>query len=341
MKGTKAGLRGKKPAGKKQGHQGQGVLDMMQNAGAFPGAAVVRPDKAPSASYSSSASRRGAPPAQSHSFVFPSRPGGMEDALRQGLQKLDGAPFVAFFSDRGGCIRQLWLECGRPSSKDMSTRFGAWGEGIHKKVGHVVAVATQAMVDVHDGSFAAGHAAMIAVVKNLNQYLDDSNSSNTPSPVWMIPFLGPIFNLSRKVALLCEAQEGQKGKRMDEMMSVVLTSLNKLVRDRNPTLTESKKIGMVTTCNSLFKAAFYTNNMGVISTAVKIENNSSFPILKVASTAQRVTYHYYAGRYQMLDQRFAEAEQSLTQAFELCHTGYRKNQIRILIFLVTVKLVQV
>eukprot|EP01059_Diplonema_ambulator_P004318 TRINITY_DN14013_c0_g1_i2.p1 TRINITY_DN14013_c0_g1~~TRINITY_DN14013_c0_g1_i2.p1 ORF type:complete len:316 (+),score=68.70 TRINITY_DN14013_c0_g1_i2:109-1056(+) len=164
----------------------------------------------------------------------------------------------------------------------------------------------------------------------------------------MIGFLGPILNRARRTALNYEQQEGKRGKRMDEVISVIQTTLSKLGTDRNPNPADNKKLGMVIVCNNLSKAAFYTNNMGVIKPSMqmlsreveKSQKEGTQSPLDLATTGQRVTHFYYSGRVKMLEQRFTEAEEDLQNAFSLCHTSFRKNQVRILVFLITVKLVQ-
>eukprot|EP01064_Diplonema_japonicum_P033722 TRINITY_DN672_c2_g1_i1.p1 TRINITY_DN672_c2_g1~~TRINITY_DN672_c2_g1_i1.p1 ORF type:complete len:480 (+),score=99.33 TRINITY_DN672_c2_g1_i1:49-1440(+) len=272
---------------------------------------------------------------------------GVMSTLQMGLEALDPTPFVQLFNNVNGTAEKLWKESGAGSAEELAGKLSPWCIGPHKKIAALVGCFTQGVVESnHD--IAKAHNLMLTAVKNLNQYLGDCSSDNCEKPSWMVEMLGPILNRTRRIAYLYEQQEGKRGKRMDEVTSALQTSLSKLGSDRTPNIADSKKRGMVTLCNNLSKAAFHTNNMGVIKPSMQmlsreIEKSSKDGTkspLDLTTQGQRVTHLFYSGRVSMLEQRFNEAEEDLKAAFKLCHTSYRKNQIRILVFLVTVKLVQ-
>ena len=342
-----SGKKNRTPKRNKQFQQsGQGVLDMMSAAQAAPSSS-----HASHASHASYAPAALAPQAQTFSF---NGAASIESTIRQAIATLDAAPLVAFFNNRGDSILLLYRETGSPNGEIIRQRYEQeWCADVHaahRKLAHLIAGFTIANVDVTKGQHSSAHAHMLTAMRDLNQYLGDCNVDNCAKPAWMIPILGPVFNCARRIALGCEhAEASKKGAKMDEIASLFQTSLNRLVTDRTTNLMESKKQGLLVVCNHLCKAGFYTNNMGILTPTLqlltkefaRVKAASKISLLEASPCAQRTTHLFYSGRAAMLDQRFTDAEQSLSEAFQSCHIQYRKNQVRILVFLITVKLVMV
>eukprot|EP01065_Artemidia_motanka_P005576 TRINITY_DN12698_c1_g2_i7.p2 TRINITY_DN12698_c1_g2~~TRINITY_DN12698_c1_g2_i7.p2 ORF type:complete len:460 (+),score=145.77 TRINITY_DN12698_c1_g2_i7:152-1531(+) len=237
------------------------------------------------------------------------------------------------------------------TAEDLIARFQRWCDKPHQKLANVLAFCVVAAVEQHkQKNLVAAHQALISAFKAFNQLLSDVTVEQCARPSWLVGIMSTLMPQLREVALLCERAEGKRGKRMDEVASQFQTTLNKCGSDKQAaTIEQSKKLALVTICNNLAKTAFYTNNMGIVKPALlllsrevkifKTTHQVDF-LDKYIPMGQRVAHNYFYGRIQMLDQSFQAAEEVLQEAFVNCHRTYKDNKVRILVFLITVKLIQ-
>nr|XP_018896731.1 PREDICTED: PCI domain-containing protein 2 [Bemisia tabaci] len=99
---------------------------------------------------------------------------------------------------------------------------------------------------------------------------------------------------------------------------------------------ETKKWGMMSFVNQLFKVYFKLNKLNLMKPLIRAIDSS--PFKEKFSKAQQITYKYFVGRKATFDSEYALANEYLTYAFEKCHKSMRKNKRLILIYLVPVKL---
>jgi hypothetical protein len=109
--------------------------------------------------------------------------------------------------------------------------------------------------------------------------------------------------------------------------------------DRSP-LEESRKWGVYALINLLFKTYFKLNSAAMSRTILKSLSayKGDMPPLEAFPRSQRVTFKYYEGVLSFLEEDYAAAEASLTQAWKLCHRDAASNKERILIYLIPCRL---
>lgn len=99
---------------------------------------------------------------------------------------------------------------------------------------------------------------------------------------------------------------------------------------------DTKKWGMLTLVNQMFKVYFKTNRHHLCKPLIRAIDSC---ILKDRfSLAQTITYKFYAGRRAMFDGDFSNADECLSYAFQRCHKRSPKNKRSILLYLVPIKM---
>lgn len=99
---------------------------------------------------------------------------------------------------------------------------------------------------------------------------------------------------------------------------------------------DTKKWGMLSLVNQLFKLYFRINKLHLMKPLIRAIDSS--PLKEKFPLSQLVTYRYYVGRKAMFDSDYALANESLTFAFQSCHRMSKKNKHLILIYLVPLKM---
>eukprot|EP01060_Flectonema_neradi_P000067 TRINITY_DN1005_c0_g1_i1.p1 TRINITY_DN1005_c0_g1~~TRINITY_DN1005_c0_g1_i1.p1 ORF type:complete len:448 (+),score=68.61 TRINITY_DN1005_c0_g1_i1:69-1346(+) len=256
--------------------------------------------------------------------------------LASALTTLNSKPFVRFLNNEGGLVSSLAKDTGGDSGESIGQSLASQFPDEHRKLALTIGHYTHSILESERKQFKSAHKSVRSSINSLNQYLADCPDA------WMVPLIGPILSRARQIALSCE---GEREKCLDEAAQSFLQTLNRVGSDKSA-FVSSKRLGMVTVCNNISKVAFYTNNMGVAKSALqmltRLQTTDKISILDVIPNGEKVTHLFYNGRLQMLDQRFPEAESLLSDAFLSCPDSakYRNNKTRILVFLLTVKLVQ-
>lgn len=99
---------------------------------------------------------------------------------------------------------------------------------------------------------------------------------------------------------------------------------------------DTKRLGMLTLVNQLFKVYFRINKLHLCKPLIRAIESSAFK--EQFSLSQQITYRYFVGRKAMFDSDYKSADNYLTYAFENCHRKSLKNKRLILIYLVPVKM---
>ena len=98
----------------------------------------------------------------------------------------------------------------------------------------------------------------------------------------------------------------------------------------------TKRWGMLHIVNQLFKIYFKMNNLKLFKPLIIAIEGSN--IKNDYVKAQLVTYKYFLGRIQLIENNFGNAEECLSYAFYNCDPGCFKNMRQILSYLVPLKL---
>lgn len=101
-------------------------------------------------------------------------------------------------------------------------------------------------------------------------------------------------------------------------------------------LTESRKWGIYSTTNLLFKTYFKLNSISLTKNVIRALEASSadLPPLELFPKSHRCTFKYYRGLIDFLSENYTEAEHNLTEALNLCHRDSLRNREQILTYLV-------
>lgn len=92
-------------------------------------------------------------------------------------------------------------------------------------------------------------------------------------------------------------------------------------------ITESRKWGVYGVINLLFKTYFKLNSASLARTILKAlaSYRGDMPTLDKFPTSQRVTFKYYEGVLDFLEENYVQAEKHLNEAWTLCHKEAKSN----------------
>lgn len=170
--------------------------------------------------------------------------------------------------------------------------------------------------------------------------------------IWTIPIIKLMAIYLRIYAGNAEKQKGTKPTASTEDKKKVterdplgdcartlMDVFRKAVSDKSE-LPQSRKWVLLDVINSLFRIYFRINQLRLCKNLIQpVESGQNFPPFDSFSSAQRVTYKYYAGRFAMYESDFMEAQKRLEYAFHHCHKDYADNKRKILTYLISVNLV--
>ncbi|XP_073988112.1 PCI domain-containing protein 2 [Rhodnius prolixus] len=106
--------------------------------------------------------------------------------------------------------------------------------------------------------------------------------------------------------------------------------------DNRSSESDTKKWGMLSLVNQLFKLYFRINKLHLMRPLIRAIDSS--PLKDKFNLSQQITYRYYVGRKAMFDSDYVLANENLTFAFQRCHKDSKKNKHLILIYLVPLKI---
>lgn len=157
---------------------------------------------------------------------------------------------------------------------------------------------------------------------------------------WSLPLINVLFRQLRLCSYAADGElerRGEKTHHMVDTQDVLKRYLQKMVIDRAPAPV-SKKAGCLFVIVHLFKLYFRLNHLKLCTFLVKMV--AQLPDLRTYPKAQVVAYRYYLGRLHVFEEKYEEAEESLTYAFRHCAKAAPANKRRILHFLIPVKLLR-
>lgn len=101
-------------------------------------------------------------------------------------------------------------------------------------------------------------------------------------------------------------------------------------------LTDSRKWGIYSTTNLLFKTYFKLNSISLTKNVIRALSaaQDDLPRLEMFPKSHRCTFKYYRGVIDFLQENYAEAEENLSEALSLCHKAALRNRERILTYLI-------
>ncbi|KAL1700840.1 hypothetical protein EV121DRAFT_213423 [Schizophyllum commune] len=177
----------------------------------------------------------------------------------------------------------------------------------------------------------------VQLVTNFLRFFQESQG-------WTLQALFAILRDLRDLAIDADVQaraEGGKADHMEEAARVVMKAFTACVTDRSSPPDRSRKWGVYYVAGLVFKCYFRLKRISLTKNILRaLEVNQDIPSLEHYPRAHRVTFRYYLGMLNFLNEEYAKAEEQLTQAFYNCHTGHHANQERILAYLIPLRVLK-
>ncbi|KAK5649508.1 hypothetical protein RI129_000537 [Pyrocoelia pectoralis] len=157
---------------------------------------------------------------------------------------------------------------------------------------------------------------------------------------WALPIMYTVCLDLRLLAQKTEKERNNVNEKPGEIFERTAESLLGCFRvcaaDNRSSEEDTKRIGMLTLVNQLFKVYFRINKLHLCKPLIRAIESS--PFKESFALSQQITYRYFVGRKAMFDSDYKAADEYLTYAFENCHRSSTKNKRLILIYLVPVKM---
>ncbi|KAL8777674.1 MAG: hypothetical protein Q9194_002432 [Teloschistes cf. exilis] len=127
----------------------------------------------------------------------------------------------------------------------------------------------------------------------------------------------------------------EKNKWLEDAARVINEVFRLCISDRAP-LEDSRKWGIYNTTNLLFKTYFKLNSIGLSKNILRAlqATKADLPPIERFPKSHIVTFKYYVGVIHFLDEEYVRAEQSLTEAFHMCHKNAHRNKELLLTYLI-------
>ncbi|KAI0773365.1 hypothetical protein BC629DRAFT_1595137 [Irpex lacteus] len=162
---------------------------------------------------------------------------------------------------------------------------------------------------------------------------------------WTLMALFSILRDLRDLAADADSQaleNGQSGTlNMEEAARVISKAFSNCVMDRQSPYAESRRWGVYYVVGLIMKSYFRVKRISLSKNILRaIDANPDIPPLTAYPRSHQVTYRYYIGMLGFLNEDFVKSEQELTMAFYTCHTNARRNQERILTYLIPLRILR-
>jgi len=131
--------------------------------------------------------------------------------------------------------------------------------------------------------------------------------------------------------------KGSIEKTTDRVVATFQTLFSMCQKDNSPP-PNSKLMGVMFCINSLFRIYFKQRKYRSCTPLINwVCNSNACPPLAQFSKADQVTYNYYFGRLELLNQSLLSAEEALMSSFRLCDPN-SSNRILILTYLIPIRI---
>ncbi|KAJ7461973.1 hypothetical protein FB451DRAFT_1267390 [Mycena latifolia] len=161
---------------------------------------------------------------------------------------------------------------------------------------------------------------------------------------WTLPALFSILRDLRDLAHDADWHakvHSEQSECMVEAARIVAKAFSNCMTDRNSPVEESRKWGIYYVVGLAMKSYFKVKRISLTKNIIKVlENTSDIPALELYPRSHQVTYRYYLGMLSFLNEEYVKAEQELTLAFYHCHIGAHDNQMRILAYLIPLRILR-
>ncbi|KAB5595850.1 Protein CSN12 [Ceratobasidium theobromae] len=160
---------------------------------------------------------------------------------------------------------------------------------------------------------------------------------------WVLPVLRQLLQDLKTIAEFADEQAFKANVKAPSCMEDTARLANKAfsncVTDRTSASTESRKWGIYYVVGIVMKCYFRVNRITLSRNIMRaIHANADIPPLEQYPRADQVTYKYYVGLINFLNENHQAAEDDLTFAFYNCYRAADRNQELILTYLIPLRL---
>jgi len=191
---------------------------------------------------------------------------------------------------------------------------------------------------IQEENFQEAFKEQMSVTSSFTKMFQSLKDDNWPLPV--------LFVVSRDLRLLGIASDKEamiKGSRsrphesLEKAADLLMGIFRVCATDIRATMDRTKRKGMITVINQLFKIYFRINKLHLCKPLIRALENAD--MMEFFPLNEQVTYNYFLGMKSLFDSDYKKAEELLTFSFLDCPQNSFKNKQLILIFLIPVKMI--
>lgn len=239
----------------------------------------------------------------------------------------DGEKIGTFISLRHDHTTNSTLQQEKP--ENMVSRF------ISPPFDELVSYHLKCMYFIANNNYLEAYHHQSNLAQTLTKIIQSQKEEN-----WFLPVM---YTVCLDLRLLAQRAERSKlgtadkpGEILEKAAECLMGCFRVCAADNRSSDEDTKRLGMLTLVNQLFKVYFRINKLHLCRPLIRAIESS--PFKESFSLSQRITYRYFVGRKAMFDSDYKAADEYLTYAFENCHKMSKKNKRLILIYLVPVKM---
>ena len=231
------------------------------------------------------------------------------------LPKPEGLAWIDIFASLWTCIRELVSIEHSVSNTSWSKAFDSYKDLCNRLVRGYSNDGLQAWT-VPCLYTAGKYLRILAIKADTESKAQDTNGFNTS-------FGDDIMGKTNK------------NDKLEQAAWVINRMFTICLSDRSD-LSESRKWGIYSTTNLLFKTYFRLNSISLCANVLRALTASAadIPPLQLFPAAHRCTFLYYRGVIAFLSEHYGEAEEHLLSAFKLCPPSATHNREQILTYLI-------
>lgn len=155
---------------------------------------------------------------------------------------------------------------------------------------------------------------------------------------WFLPIINAVLTQSR---IAVGAAEGASKRQDQQKWQKCVEQVRQLVRyfqvSSRKQVYETLQYGLFFVVNHLFKIYFKMNQISAIPMTMRPLKRFESQ-LSMFPKKDTVTYRFLVGKYQVINEQYKEAEESLEYCFKHCHKDHVANKRRILQLLIPLRL---
>ncbi|QRV92356.1 hypothetical protein RhiJN_20374 [Ceratobasidium sp. AG-Ba] len=253
--------------------------------------------------------------------------------ISKALKSRDSPALVRMLDFRGPDAADLLKDSGRVSKSFMDAKYK---NTVEEPWSEIAIAYSQVLVHASDNNWSEAYKEESATFQAFLRYFITQTR-------WVLPVLQKLLHDLKAIAELADEQAFKAGVKAPSCMEDTARLANKAfsncVTDRTSSSSESRKWGIYHVVGVVMKCYFKVNRIALSRNIIRAINaNSDIPPLSQYPRADQVTYKYYLGLINFLNENHKSAEEDLTFAFYHCHRDAERNRELILTYLIPLRL---